>query len=63
MGQEERNGIIEDLENDKNFMILIIGEGQKPNWQLPKEVINYVKENYEYIGYIDVFSVYEKGIE
>ena len=44
-------------------MILIIGEGQKINWQLPREVINYIRENYEYIGYIDVFSVYEKGIE
>lgn len=61
MGQEEKCGIIEDLENDENFVILIIGDGQKINWQLPRTVINYVRENYEYIGNIDVFSIYEKG--
>lgn len=61
MGQEERSGIIEDLENDEDFIILTIAEGQKANWQLPKEVINYVRDNYEYIGNIDVFSAYVKG--
>lgn len=61
MGQEERSGIIEDLENDENFIILTIAEGQKINWQLPIEVINHIRMNYKYIGKIDVFSIYEKG--
>lgn len=53
-------GIIEDLENEQDIIILVIGEGHRKNWQLPTNVVNYVRSNFELIGSIDIFNVYTK---
>lgn len=61
MGKKERSGIIQDIDSRENSLILIKQDIYKANWQLPKEVIDYVKENYEKIDEIDIFDIYVKG--
>lgn len=35
-------------------------DNYKKNWQLPVEIIEYVKEEFNLVGSIDVFDIYEK---
>ncbi len=55
-----RYGIIEDLENDEDILVLLVGDEYKKNWQLPTKVVEYVKDEFDLIGSIDVFDVYKK---
>ncbi|MCL2860216.1 MAG: hypothetical protein FWF46_06665 [Oscillospiraceae bacterium] len=49
---------IADLKNKENILVLIKPNGY--NWQLPMEIINYVKTNMNKIGTIDLFDIYSK---
>ncbi len=57
-GSRGEDGIIEDLENDQNFEILITGAfGYN---QHPNKVVEYVIEHYNKIGEVNCFGIYEK---
>ncbi len=63
LGSRGEDGIIEDLEQEKNVTVFVMSDNYSKNWQLPTNVVEYVKENFEYIDTIDVFDVYTKGTE
>ncbi len=59
-GAKGENGLIEELSQKENLIVLILNDNQTKNWQLPTKVIQYVKEEFTYIGSIvDIFDVYE----
>lgn len=62
LGSKGEEGQIEKIQemqkNDKN-LILIKNEAMSLNWQTPKKVINYVRENLEKIGTISFFDIFE----
>ena len=62
LGSRSEEGQIEKIQemqkNDKN-LILIKNEAMSLNWQTPKKVINYVRENLEKIGTISFFDIFE----
>ena len=59
-GSRGEPGIIEDLKNEENIIVLVINDNQRKNWQLPTKVVEYVKDEFTKIGSIDVFDIYEK---
>ncbi len=60
MEQRERSGIIEDLQTKDNILLLILQDDYTQNWQIPKTVIQYVKENFKQMESIEIFDVYAK---
>ena len=59
-GSRGEPGIIEDLKNEENIIVLVINDNQRKNWQLPTKVVEYVKDEFTKIGSIDVFDIYKK---
>lgn len=59
LGSAGEEGQIQKLENMKNAYILIKNENISLNWQTPKEVINYIRNNLEKVGTVSFFDVYE----
>jgi len=53
---EER--IINDIANSENIKYLIIKEGYE-NWQVPENIIDYVKRNKMKVGEIEIFDIYK----
>ena len=60
LGGSGENGIIEELENQKDIILLIRNDKYNRNWQNPEEVRNYVIQNIEKTGEIGIFDIYEK---
>ena len=59
LGQASEEGQIEKIRNMKDTLILIKNEKIPLNWQTPKEVITYVKENLRKVGTVSFFDIYE----
>ncbi len=59
-GKRGEDGIIEDLKNTENLLVLIRKEGLPKNWQHPYKVTDYAIENFDRIDEIAIFDVYEK---
>ena len=51
---------IEKINNMENVMFLVKSEGYELNWQMPVEVIDYVRNNLKNVGTIYIFDIYEK---
>lgn len=49
---------IEDLSDNGSFLIL--KDTYPLNWQVPKDVINFIKDNYNKVGEFTIFDVYSK---
>ena len=60
MELDGEEGIIEDLENEDNYLVLIKSEEYSRNWQNPEKVRKYIIKNMNKTGEIDVFDIYEK---
>ena len=60
LGSKGEDGIIEDLKNKANIQILILQDNYRRNWQTPLKVIDYVKNDLNKIGSIEIFDIYEK---
>lgn len=60
LGGDGEEGIIEDLQEEENYIVLIKNEQYSRNWQNPEKVRKYIIENMNKIGEIDAFDVYEK---
>ena len=58
-GVKGSQGIIESLQTKKDETILILNDERSMNWQTPKEVIRYIKDNYVKIGGIENFDAYK----
>ncbi len=59
LGAKGEEGQIEKIKEMKNTILLIKNEKIPLNWQTPKEVIEYVKNNLEKISTINFFDIYE----
>lgn len=60
IGKDGEQGIINDIQKTNKCVYLIKKDKKKLNWQTPTKVINYVEENLEKLGDINLFSVYFK---
>ena len=58
LGAKGEEGQIEKIKEMNNTVLLIKNEKIPLNWQTPKEVIEYVKNNLEKIGTINFFDIY-----
>lgn len=59
-GGKGTDGIIEDIENTPNLVLLVKKREYAMNWQHPKIVTDYVEERFEKVGEISIFNIYEK---
>ena len=59
-GIKGEEGIIENLKNEEDYIVLIKNEQYSRNWQNPEEVRKYIIQNMNKIGEIDAFDIYEK---
>ena len=55
-----KSGIIEDIKQKENLVLLVKNKAYRANWQHPKKITEYVIENYEKTGNVDIYDVYEK---
>lgn len=60
LGGKGQNGILADIENTDNLLLLIRKDTYKKNWQHPFALTDYIVENYKKIGEINIFDIYEK---
>lgn len=60
LGADGEEGIMEDLQEEENYIVLIKNEQYSRNWQNPEKVRKYIIENMNKKGEIDAFDVYEK---
>ena len=60
IGKDGEQGQIEKIkQKNDNEIILVRKSNLKTNWQTPKEVVKYVRENLEKIGEINIFEIYK----
>ena len=60
LGSKGEEGQIQYIENLNNVEILIRKDGLSLNWQSPTKVRDYIKQNLEKIGEIEIFDIYKK---
>ena len=60
LGKDGEDGIIETIENDNNSIYLVLNEKLNPNWQTPRKVIKYIRENLKYKEDISIYQAYYK---
>ena len=49
------------MQNLNNIKVLIKKDGLSLNWQTPRDVRKYLKENYEKVDNIEIFDVYKNN--
>ena len=60
LGSKGEFGQIEKINQlEKGTKILIKNDQYKLNWQTPLEVISYIKNNFNKIGEVNIFDIYE----
>ena len=60
LGGKGEIGQIEKINQlEKGTKILIKNNQYKLNWQTPLEVISYIKNNFNKIGELSIFDIYE----
>lgn len=60
-GCKGEDGIIKDIASkQENLTLLILQKEDRDNWQFPQKVIDYVESNFNKVGKVRVFDVYEK---
>lgn len=60
LGSKGEEGQIENLNKERDTIVLIKNDKLTRNWQTPKEVIKYVQENWNKTGEILIFDIYER---
>lgn len=60
-GKDGENGQIDKINSQENVRYMILREDYIQNWQTPQSVITYVRENFNKIGEVGVYDIYEKG--
>lgn len=62
LGKDGANGVIEQIKEEQNALFLVRKTERGLNWQFPKDVLYYVKNNMNKIDEISVYEVYESNI-
>lgn len=60
IGKDGEDGIIEEIKNSSNTIYILKNRELPLNWQAPVNAINYIRENSEYVGDLDIFEIYYK---
>ena len=59
IGKDGQEGQIKKIkQKETNEIILIRKRNLQSNWQTPTEVVNYVRENLEFMGEVSIYEVY-----
>lgn len=61
IGKDGEDGIIEDIKHTTNCIYIVKKEGARLNWQTPKKVIEYVRNNLVKRGEIGICEIYESN--
>lgn len=59
IGSRGSQGIIEDLQSKEDVTLLILKNKNHLNWQTPIDVIEYIQDNYQKVGEIEIFEIYK----
>ena len=61
LGKDGEEGLIEKIKNLNNTQILLLHETdeEKELYQFAYDVSDYIRQNYQYVGQIDKFDIYE----
>lgn len=60
IGKDGQEGQIQKIkQKETNEIILIRKKNLQSNWQTPTEVVNYVRENLEFMGEVSIYEVYK----
>ena len=59
-GSKGNRGLIDNIKSIENAEFLILNKDNTKNWQHPHEVTNYVENNYNKIGNIGNYDIYQK---
>ena len=60
IGKDGEEGQIEKIKQREKDTIYIIRMKERPqNWQTPQRVIEYIRENLNFIGTVDAYEIYE----
>ena len=60
IGKDGQEGQIQKIkQKETNGIILIRKRNLKSNWQTPTEVVNYVRENLEFMGEVSIYEFYK----
>lgn len=59
LGENGEEKLKQEIKNSKNTRYLVLKDGFNKNWQTPLDAIEYVKENKNKIGEIEIFDIYE----
>lgn len=62
-GKNGEDRLINQIKESKNSYFLIRKEGIQHNWQLPVDVVNYIRANFEKIGEVEIFDIYYNNSE
>lgn len=60
IGKDGEEGIIKDIQNSTKCIYLTKKDKKKLNWQSPRQAINYVEENLEKLGELNLYNLYYK---
>lgn len=60
MGKNGEKKMIDKIAHLSDVQILILDNGEKLFWQESEKINNYVKENFNYVGRIQDFTIFEK---
>lgn len=60
LGSRGQNGLLAEIENSDNLLLLIRKDIYVKNWQHPFALTDYIEANYEKVGEINIFDIYER---
>ena len=58
-GKNGEERLLTEISKSHNTQYLILKDGYKRNWQTPIKIIEFVKENLNKVGEIEIFDIYE----
>ena len=60
IGKDGEDGIINDINESHNTIYLLKNKKYSINWQSPTKVIDFIRNNLDYVGDYDMFEVFYK---
>lgn len=62
LGKGDYMNVINTLDSMSGFSVMIYSDEKYLFWQEPKQISEYIKQNYEYVDSFDIYDIYYKGI-
>lgn len=61
LGENGPERLINQIKESKDTYYVIKATNQELNWQMPKNIVEYIRENLKKVDQYDIFEVYYKG--